>query len=70
MGSEEFVPALLRGADTVMQSSGFRGKDLGEVPQLKHHIEGWRVTILSFPKTSTENRSSRFPIVDGKTSIW
>jgi hypothetical protein len=26
--------------------------------------------FLSFPKTSTENRGSRFLIIDGKTSIW
>ncbi len=26
--------------------------------------------ILSLPKTSLENQTSRFPIVDGKTSIW
>jgi hypothetical protein len=26
--------------------------------------------ILSLPKTSEQNTSSRFPIVDGKTSIW
>ena len=29
-----------------------------------------RGTILSLPKTSTEKRSSKPPIVDGKTLIW